>query len=56
MEIIISLVLKFFGDIFSNVINEQLTTMGETYDVENEKGIIEIDVQLDDLLDQFSGI
>lgn len=56
METIIAMVIKFFSDVFSDVIKDQLNSIGETYEIENEKGIIEVDVKLDDLLDEFSDI
>ena len=48
--------MKFFSDIFSNVIKDQLNSAGVTYEIQNEVGEIELDSDINDLLDEFGDL
>ena len=56
MEMILGMLSKFFADIFSTVIIEQLKTPGETFEVLDETGTIEHSNDIDDILSRFDGV
>jgi hypothetical protein len=50
----IGLVLKFFSDIVSNVLNTAFNTLGETHETVDEIGTLENISKVSDILDDFS--
>jgi len=56
VEAVITLVLKFFSDIVSNVLNTAFNTLGETNETIDEIGKLSDEPGLRDLLDNFKGL
>jgi len=56
MSAIVAFIGKLFSDIFIGVANEQLSTLGETHEIIEEVGTIELDSNIDDMLNEFRGL
>lgn len=53
MQAIIGLILQFIGEIIADVINTQLSTMGETYEIKTESGSFKPKIKLSDIFDDY---
>lgn len=56
MSIFLSMITKFFSDIFSSVLIDALKTPAETFEIIEEKGGLEYDSEINDILDNFSDL
>ena len=56
MSIFLSMITKFFSDIFSAVIIDALKTPAETFEIIEEKGVFEYDSEINDILNDFSDL